>query len=364
MICKDIHQPEKGFYYDLQLNNPLLKVSLHPSTIESEEWPKYSKKITEGCFPDCTGENKYRLEPICSSIVSEDFQISVTNTMSNFGGDPIGQLWNDTMKPLSPYLKHIEKDLVTIGSKISEGADRLFPKDANNPSEIKDKLREVVSGVGDFVKSVGTNGSDITKRSLVVQGTQFSYYSGTNFEFGGLLMKFVLFSGYDGSGKYVSVPEQVDKIKWYVVGSMKDVKDKESNNEIVKEFVKWQLPPGGYVANIKNYDMIQYGTLRLVIGSYYHIDNLVIQSAQFNYSKTFCKDPKSPGNIVPLYCEVTLNLRPVSKFSDKAIFNFAHGVGMSEVKFDGTNTVKTLLEQSLAEVKTIADSPNKKITSC
>ena len=214
------------------------------------------------------------------------------------------------------------------------------------------------------MKSVGTNGSDITKRSLVVQGTQFSYYSGTNFEFGGLLMKFVLFSGYDGSGKYVSVPEQVDKIKWYVVGSMKDVKDKESNNEIVKEFVKWQLPPGGYVANIKNYDMIQYGTLRLVIGSYYHIDNLVIQSAQFNYSKTFCKDPKSPGNIIPLYCEVTLNLRPVSKFSDKAIFNFAHGVGMNEVKFDGTNTVKTLLEKSLADVKKVADSPSGKITSC
>ena len=353
MICKDIHQPEKGFYYDLQLNNPLLKVSLHPST-EPGPAPKYSQEYSGEKLED----GFYGKAPLCQSIITEDFQVSIANQMSNFGGDPIGELWNSAVKPYSPYIDEVKEDLISIGEKTKAAANKMFSDGSNDKgSKLNEFFRKAGNSLGDVVKSIGEYGSDITKRSLIIQGTQFSYYSGTGVDFGNLSMKFVIFSGYDATGVYRSVKEEVEKISWYIIGPMEPVTEVKS--DLVKEFAMWQLPPGGYVANVKNIDKNQYGTVKLLVGPYYSIENLIIQSAQFNYSKTLCKHPQDEKSIVPLYCEVTLNLKAVSKFSEKRVFEFAHGVKSQNYRTDLENQIKG----DLSSIASIAHSPSG-IKSC
>lgn len=352
MTSKDIHQPEKGFYYDVQLNNPILKVSLHPST-EPGPPPKYSKEISGEKLED----GFYGKAPLCQSIIAEDFQVSIANTMSNFGGDPIGELWNSAVKPYSPYIEEVKEDLKTIGEKTKQTANKMFSGENGKGSKLNEFFRNAGNAVGDIIKEVGDKGADITKRSLIIQGTQFSYYAGTGVDFGNLSMKFVLFSGYDATGAYKSVKDQIEKISWYVIGPMEPVT--EVSSDLVKEFAMWQIPPGGYVANVKNLDVNQWGTLKLLVGPYYAIENLIIQSAQFNYSKTLCKNPNDEKTMVPLYCEVLLNLKPVSKFSEKRVFEFAHGIKSQSYRSDLENKIKGELDG----IKSTAHSP-KGITSC
>jgi hypothetical protein len=63
----------------------------------------------------------------------------------------------------------------------------------------------------------------------------------------------------------------------------------------------------------------------LRFGAYYAITNLVIENANFNFSKQLTKkpDPTLSGEILsPLYCDVTIQLRPATKYSDKSLKKF------------------------------------------
>jgi hypothetical protein len=82
----------------------------------------------------------------------------------------------------------------------------------------------------------------------------------------------------------------------------------------------------GFKANIKNVDVVQEGTLLLKFGAYYMIDNLVVENATFNFSKQMTKNPQGYHNygeiLSPLYCEVTIQLRPATKYSDISLKKF------------------------------------------
>ena len=110
--------------------------------------------------------------------------------------------------------------------------------------------------------------------------------------------------------------------------------------------VAWQKPPGGFRANVKNVEIIQEGTLMLRFGAYYAITNLVIESANFNFSKQMTKkpDPTLSGEIIsPLYCDVTLQLRPATKYSDKSLKKFVSSRASTNIVQEVTMDMKNKL---------------------
>lgn len=392
MTSKEINEPPSGFYYDAQLENPMLKVTLHANTEEGPA-PRYSQPWSADLEEDAEGEYPYGLDPICQSIVSEDFQVSVSNNTNNFGGDPLGDLWNSAVKPYSSYLNDptLAKDLSFITDKIN-GLTNKWVSNTEQGS-VMNSLAEMTNGATAWLKDIFANGhlSDIdlkgvdkngkeyildsshagviskaaaiTSRSLVVQGTQFAYYSGTGTDFGSLSMKFVVFSGYDSWGNYRTVEDQLALLKWYTVGRFIPCKEAEAAGdggskkvpEFIKNFASWQIAPGGYIAGIKNIDEAQYGTLKLRVGPFYSIENLIISGAQFNYSKTMCKVPATGDDTTldPLFCEVMLTLKPVTKFSGDAMFNFAHGKRTEKYREKVVNKMKT----DLKAIKSVTSNP-------
>jgi hypothetical protein len=93
---------------------------------------------------------------------------------------------------------------------------------------------------------------------------------------------------------------------------------------------------------------VQKGTLKLKIGSQYSLTNLVIESASFNFSKQMVKNPANSYTyqkenskfrfdnkngqdlsnapaLSPLYCEVNLQLRPVTKYTSQMLERFISG---------------------------------------
>lgn len=371
MTSKDINRPESGFYYDNQLNNPMLRVTLHPSTEEDDNAPEFSHKVTD-TLPD---DGFYRKTPICQSIISEDFQVSISNNLNNFGGDAIGDFWTSAISPLAPYVDFVGKDLGTLVEKGGSAIGRLLNKVASGATSIlgaeedtKSKVNNVVGNLsnkitnitGDVGRRMQNNeiyASAIMGRKLVVQGTMFSYYAGTGFDFGNLGMKFTIFSGYDSNGKFKSVEQQVKDLKFYIVGPWIDVgKDTKVRDfaDFMSSFLYWQLPPGGFKTAIKNVDEKCYGTLKLIIGPFYALENLIIRGATFNYSKTLCKDPDNVGEIHPLSCEINLVLQPVTKFSGDFMFAFAHGERTTQYRKEILEKMKT----DLQAIKNKTDNPS------
>lgn len=381
MTSKDINNTPTGFYYDVQLNNPMLMVTLHANTKKSTEGPKYSIPWPGDKEEDAAGDYPYGKEPICRSVISEDFQISISNNVSDFGGDPLGGLWNQVVKPYSSYLADTEVagDIDFITGKLSEMAtnwqnsEQAKVSSGEKEESLTTKLSritgETAKWVHEMFQSDGKGGiskaAAIASRTLIVQGTQFSYYAGTGTDLGTLTMKFVVFSGYDNQGKYHTVAEQLEELEWYVGGEYKPCSKaaaegdgaSDSMPEFISKFASWQLAPGGYIAGIKNINQVQYGTLKLRVGPFYAIENLIISGAQYNYSKTLCKVPKTGDDTTldPLFCEVTLNLKPVTKFSADAVFSFANGKRSEKYR----KTVLNDMKSSLQTLKSKTSDPTK-----
>jgi hypothetical protein len=84
------------------------------------------------------------------------------------------------------------------------------------------------------------------------------------------------------------------------------------------------LPPGGFEAELKDVDIVQKGTLKLRFGTFYALDNLVINNCNFTFSKTMVKNPssKTGPDLTPMYCDVTLSLRPITKYSKEKLIQF------------------------------------------
>jgi hypothetical protein len=320
-----------GWYYDLQLKNRLTCATLHPySELVNGKWEKFKGKADDD-IPE------YREKPICRAIISEDFNVSVANTWSDFGGDMIGQMW-ESIKPLAPYAS-AAKEMIRSAVEEYDSADEAT-RNKINESTVSRTLANVMKAMNKTFndKDSGLDITDYLNRALVVQGTRFSYYSGSGTSFGNLMMKFTIFPTYEGS-KFKTVDEQVEKLLPYCIGKFVAgtegiASDEERNQEgsvanLIDNMVSWQKPPGGFKANIKNVDVVQEGTLLLKFGAYYTIDNLVVENATFNFSKQMTKDPNGyitgTSIISPLYCDVTIQLRPATKYSDISLKKFVIG---------------------------------------
>jgi hypothetical protein len=331
-----------GWYYDLQLENRLTCATLHPySELVNGKWGKFvgGKEKADDDVPE------YRKEPICKAIITEDFNVSVANTWSDFGGDMIGQMW-ESIKPLAPYVS-AAKEMIRSAVDEYDKADAAT-KNKINESTVSRTLANVMKAMNDTFnnENSGLDITDYLNRALVVQGTRFSYYSGSGTSFGNLVMKFTLFPTFNGK-KYITVDKQVEKILPYCIGEYvtgaDGLKTDEETQKIIDGMIAWQKPPGGFRANVKNVDVIQEGTLMLRFGAYYSITNLVIESANFNFSKQMTKkpDPTLSGEIIsPLYCDVTIQLRPATKYSDKSLRKFILSRASTKTVTKVTNEMK------------------------
>jgi hypothetical protein len=344
-----------GFYYDQQMASRMLTITLHPNTVKKKKADGTDDVDEEGApqwdpvsdpdkgdfvYPDpvVTTDGKtinpwyYSKTPIATAILSDDFQVDISNNWSDFGGDPIGSLWNN-YKSQAPYMRlfsNFAKDLQDGISNWKKNADA----NSKNKSENASWGDKLVSGLGKVAGLIGDSqekGAKYLSRSLVVQGTRFSYYSGTGINMNNLVMKYTIFPNYDKDGKFMSVYDQISKILPYVVGDYIDIaqlkkETSEKDKYKLNEFAKWQLPPGGFEAEIRDVDVIQKGTLKLIFGPYFFIENLVILGFQPVFSKTMIKDPsKDDGDLTPMYCDVTITLKPASKYSINSFKRFISG---------------------------------------
>lgn len=310
-----------GFYYDEQMKNEGLTMSLHPSM-------KYVGPDTFWAPADSREYGGiYNTLPIVKAIISEDFQIAAANQWDeNTIMDEATQLFN-SVKGLSPYIDY-------FANKGKEISQRGQEADINGNTTGDSVARLVNDGVG-WLSNAAQKVTPYLNRALVIQGSRFSYYNGTSVGFGNMTMKFTLFSDWV-DGKWMSC---IDKLKGptgpgccyglldyclgkYVEWSQDTDKDKEFN-----QFVGWQLPPGGFKPDLKNVDNIQDGTLLLIIGDMYAIPNLVVQDAQFTFSKQIMKYPKSTSEIdlFPMYCDVQLTLKPAAKYTDQTFMKALDG---------------------------------------
>jgi hypothetical protein len=151
----------------------------------------------------------------------------------------------------------------------------------------------------------------------------------------------------------------MNKLYPYFIGQLEDFAsatntsgpDQEgtvSNGGVVKEVANncfmFQRPPGGYETEMKDIDIVQKGTLKLKIGNYYEIANLVCSDIMLNFSKNMVKNPKE-GTLSPLFCDVAISLRPTTKFSDKSLRKFVGG------NTELTKTLTTVMKSNIDREK-------------
>jgi len=342
-----------GWYYDLQLQNRLTCATLHPNQVLSADQSKWEKFTGEG-DPDFPSD--YRAEPICRSIINEDFNVSVANSWSDFGGDMLGQMW-ESIKPLAPYAD-AAKEMIKRAVE-----DYGKPENQELVGKIKEStlsrtLADVMIAINNKLQdeNSGIDVTDYLNRSLVVQGTRFSYYSGSGTSFGNLMMKFTLFPTFEGK-EYKTVDKQLEEILPYCIGKYVSGTDgltinNENTQKAIDKMIGWQKPPGGFKANVQNVDVIQDGTLMLRFGAYYAITNLVVENANFNFSKQMTKNPIPGGEVLsPLYCDVAIQLRPATKYSDASLRKFVLSRASTEI----VSQVSSEMEGCLKAPSSITD---------
>ena len=335
----------RGFYYDSQLEDPFLSISLHPNTYKNEkgEWKEYESDIltpTMGGKYDC-----YSKTPIARCIMTEDFIYSINNNWTDYnGGNEIENLF-DRFKPYAPILakgaKGLEKGLKSM---LGDNYGSAFVNTANK--------------VGEIAVDLLTKGSNFLNNALMVQGTRFTYYSGSSVNFNNMELKFIAFSDWV-NGEFQSVEDYIKNLHQYVLGDYHPVMNATGNNDLDKfigEYVGYQSPPGGFTMDthqIKDngLNVILKGTMRLNIGGQYAISNLIIKNMTVTLSKTRAKNPVILGGTVPLYAEVTLQLGPACMIVNKGFNSIIDHTGvqtdiidpMTEVyKYELVNKIENL----------------------
>lgn len=361
-----------GFYYDLQMRNPLLSVGLYPNTIRGgfddegvPVWlpiPEKDQELDSKQVGNKRVKYPYCKYPLCKSIINQDFQVSITNEWTGFGGDEIGALWN-SMRPKAPYAKILTKALGEIKAKSDE-----FESNSNDLGKTVGYIASIVSG---FLAKGEAMQAKYLARALDVKGARFTYYTGTGTDFGSNFgLKFTIFPTF-GQGStmisgtatndltFLSVTDQIGEILPYVMGDYVPVIVKGLGQDVqdfVSQTAAWQTPPAGFEADIKDVDLIQKGTFKLRIGPYYAIENLVISNINITESKEMVKNPSPDGNgeLSPLYAEVNLVLRPASKFSAVSIGRFLSGAASANFRSTEANEadgVELRMRRSLEKIK-------------
>ncbi len=334
------------FYYDQQLQNGRLTVTLHPNAkYAGNVWvPFKSEECFKGNILKSSETNEkylYRLKPIATAIASEDFVVSVSNSWTDFGKDNAIEGMFNSLKPYAPII-----------GKLTEAAGKITNE---NPKEGRSggTLSGLAGQAMDFASEYGSQASNILNRQLTIQGTRFAYFSGTTTSFGNLSMKYTVFSDWIWNGdsfQFTTCYEQLEELYDYAMSKYQNIDGAiggklmgkmlsmiipgtsegqiaSVTSDFLGENLKWQMPPGGFKADLKSVDNVQKGTLKLRINDMYSLENLVITSMNISFSKTPCKhpDPKYKGRIIPLYADVTLSLQPCTLYSDTALRAFTEG---------------------------------------
>lgn len=367
-----------GFYYDLQKENELTRVTLHSNMeIKKSEEKKggkggggsAEKKKIE--FEKVSGDKDadgYSTKALCSCIMNEDFAMTIANAWSEMGGDPIGSLWN-SFKPLAPYLDVFSDTIQEMKEKQDAWAKTQEGKKGMRNSSLVKGLGWVVDKLSSDKVTEGTSKASLYLNSaLSVEGSRFSFYGGTGISFSNMVMKFTLFSEFGNT-----VSDQLKDLLPYFIGTWEGLDENEEAvntlGKTVTELIGFERPPSGYRANIWSVDTKQdknsmlknsiTGTFKLKFGPYYSIRNLVVSDLQLNFSKQMVKIPENEMlanetklNLHPLFCDVQLTLKPCVKYNDELIEEFVLGSSTQEdrMKFEGK------LEESL---KGISDFINK-----
>ena len=381
---KFYHQNKvEGFYYDHQIYNPLYTVTLHPNTrpLAGPTWESCPSQIdsssdliiaglkgkdapdrhydkewdaffTNGYSEDAEGtpgdgklpaltsgdHADYFAEPICSSIFTEDFNFTIANEWSGHDGGNFLESAFKNLKPYAPFLGTLAKG---IKQTDLEGAKGLGSSAAS-------WLSGIVGTAGNLAKGL----EPVLNKALYIQGTRYSMYNGSATNFGNMTMKFTLLSDwkqwYPGAPDYhfMSVYDQLTYIYPYCIGFYENglggemdswIKGQlkgsmaETISTFANKYVGWQSPPGGFESINRNIDVQQKGTLRLILGGFYTIDNLVIKDINVNVSRQLCKDPTDENNMVPLYADVQITLQPASVYTDLSLGRFLNSAGMMSI---------------------------------
>ena len=358
----------KGWYYDRQLDSPLTSATLHANMWwdnDKKEFKNWNQIMGENGFGNngnrcdqdlyetingaVKGACGYGLDPICTSILGEDFNVAISNTWSEFGGDPIGEAWNNLRGPLAGTSRAMIENMDTLianNKKARESGQEL--------GTWAQWTSKAVDWIGDKVAWV-RNKTDFDivsflNKALVTNGTRFTYYGGTGINFGNLGMKFTVFPQWKNN-EFLEVPAQVEKLYPYFIGQLEKFKDAtgvDSNTmpgDIANKVFMFQDPPGGYLADMNSIDKIQRGTLKLKIGSFYEISNLVCSDVMLNFSKNMVKNPKTQM-ISPLFCDVNITLRPSTKYSDQVLRKFVGGSNSAR------NAIKNIITENLTNEQT------------
>ena len=377
------------WYYDDQLDNRLTSISLHANTVcVNGKWMLAKNNIDAG---------GYLLEPLCRSVMGEDFNVSIANTWSDIGGDPISGMVNDIMHAAAPYANGIQRAVEEIGKKANEWG-------AANPAEVvtdektgkkksKFSIAHQVKGFADWVKDkndkYGDGLIDFMNSNLIVQGTRFMYYGGTGLSFGNLGMRFTIFPQWVGENQFLTVNQQLEKLFPYSIGKYEplvfttEVEGKKQTH--ASDILGWQRPPAGYRAEYKDIDLkALQGSLKLRIGAFYVLESLVCESLTFALSRQMVKKPLgakyvgvNTGTIgegsteqldkittdtiafSPLYAEVNLMLRPATKYSDIAMRDFIYGLNIGSTERVSQNEAAQGLDKKIKTNLQNIQSKNK-----
>ena len=152
----------------------------------------------------------YGYTPIATAILNEDFQVNIQNTWTDVSGNnTLEDLWR-TLQPMSGTLA----GLAPLIGKISD----------NTSGETE--ATGILKGAAGTLSSFMAGASQFLNSSLVVQGSRFTIYQGTNTDFANLSMKFTLFSDWervsDKGGqpqfKFMTVNQKLNRIWPYFQG--------------------------------------------------------------------------------------------------------------------------------------------------
>ena len=332
-VAEDLNS--SGFYYDSQLNDPFLSLSLHANKKTNDggktwiDWPEPHLESTGS--PGKAGN--YGAEPIAKCILTEDLVYSIQNNFTdNNMGNPLESLF-ETFKPYAPILGELSGELT---------------KGAGEASKANDFGSAIVRTLGNSAKAVAPwmkKAEKYLNKALMIQGTRFTYYNGTSFNFNNLEMKYTVFSDYFGDGqggwKFHSVEDYIKELAPYAFGKYEpaDIETGSKNiSKFIHDYVGFQNPPGSFKMDTKCLDNVLEGTLRLNIGGMWAIDNLVLKNMNVVMSKVQAKDPENIGKVLPLYAEITLQLAPASTIIDTGYDRIIGHKGMDNIRNAATNT--------------------------
>lgn len=359
-----------GFYYDSQLKDPCLSITLHPNTVEDPNNDAVAKKApgpylerTTSISDDVSDEDWdcYSVHPLVKALITDDFSYSINNNFSDYsGGNPIESIFN-TFKPYGGILSRFAK-----GAKKAQDS----MKDENNfGSTMVEWGNKILGWMGDHAESA----SKLLNQALMIQGTRFTYYNGTQFNVNNLELKFVKFSDWtekiseNGTTTYEFIPvtDYIKSLNWYVMGKYHPVATNFFKNllgndigtladDFIRDYVGLQSPPAGFSMSCKNLDNMLKGTLRLNIGGRYALANLVIKNMNVNLSKVQAKDPRTghEGETVPLYAEIVIQLAPASMIIDTTLNKMLeNGLSNSEILPRVAANYKTEMEKLKSNIK-------------